>query len=263
MSKDELVLTERRGRVLTVTLNRPKANAINVAMSEALTDAFESFANDDSLSAAVLTGGDGRFFSGGWDMNEAASGVKDNEDHGHGGFAGLHVLMECNKPVIGALNGITVGGGWEMSLACDLVIASPDTRFWFPEVQRGFIADAGGVQRLARVLPKRIATEILLTGRWFENEEAERWGMVNRVVEKDQLMATALEMAGQISKGAPLSVQATKEVLRETEMMTDREALVGLNDLNLPVHQKMLASSDFLEGPTAFTEGREPVWTGR
>ena len=263
MGSDEIVLTEKKGRVFVVALNRPKANAINIEMSEALTSAFQEFVRDDELSVAIITGGEGRFFCGGWDMNEAASGIKDNEDHGAGGFAGLQILMDCNKPVIGALNGITVGGGWEISLACDLLVASPDTRFWFPEVQRGFIADAGGVQRLPRILPKRIANEILLTGRWFEVAEAERWGMVNRIVEKNLLMEAALNMAEQISRGAPLSVQATKEVVRATEMMVDREALTGLNALRLPVHQKMLASSDFLEGPKAFTEGRDPVWAGR
>ncbi|MDH4989683.1 enoyl-CoA hydratase-related protein [Aquamicrobium lusatiense] len=260
---DSLIRTAREGRVFIVTLDRPRANAINIAMSEQLAEAFTTFRDDDDLSVAIVTGAGDKFFCGGWDMNEAASGVKDNEEHGTGGFAGLQVLLDCNKPLIAALNGLTVGGGWEISLACDLVLATPNTRFWFPEVQRGFIADAGGVQRLPRMLPRRIAMEILLTGRWFEVAEAERWGMINAIVESDELMPRAMELAKQIAKGAPLSVQATKEVVRATETMSDRDALTGLNGLALPLHQKMLASSDFLEGPKAFTEGRAPVWTGR
>lgn len=260
---DSLIRTSREGQVFVVTLDRPKANAINIAMSEQLTAAFTTFRDDDDLAVAIVTGAGDKFFCGGWDMNEAASGVKDNEEHGSGGFAGLQVLLDCNKPVIAALNGLTVGGGWEIALACDLVLATPNTRFWFPEVQRGFIADAGGVQRLPRMLPRRIAMEILLTGRWFEVAEAERWGMINAIVDNDELMPRAMELAGMIAKGAPLSVQATKEVVRATETMNDRIALTGLAGLDLPVHQRMLASSDFLEGPKAFTEGRAPVWTGR
>jgi crotonobetainyl-CoA hydratase len=263
MSMDQVVRTERKGRVLIVTLDRPKANAINIAMSEALTATFRGFREDDGLSVAIITGAGDKFFCGGWDMNEAASGVRDNEEHGAGGFGGLRELLDCNKPVIAALNGLTVGGGWEISLACDLVYATPNTRFWFPEIQRGFIADAGGVQRLPRVLPKRIAMEILLTGRWFEAMEAERWGMVNAVVPQSDLMVHVLGVAESITKAAPLSVQATKEVVRATEVLSDREAMTGLEKLDLPLYRRMMASADFLEGPKAFTEGRTPVWTGQ
>ncbi|MCO5083124.1 MAG: enoyl-CoA hydratase-related protein [Rhizobiaceae bacterium] len=257
------VRTARHGKIFVITLDRPKANAINIAMSGQLTEAFRTFREDDGLVVAIVTGAGEKFFCGGWDMNEAASGVKDNEEHGSGGFAGLHELLDCNKPIIAALNGLTVGGGWEIALACDLVLATPNTRFWFPEVQRGFIADAGGVQRLPRMLPKRIAMEILLTGRWFEVAEAERWGMINAIVEGGDLVPRAIALAEKIAEGAPLSVQATKEVVRATEVMVDREALTGLAGLDLPVHKRMMASSDFIEGPTAFTEGRAPVWTGR
>lgn len=263
MSETSFVTVDRLDGIMTITLNRPKANAINIAMSEALAAAFSSFRDDPSLAVAIVTGTGDKFFCGGWDMNEAASGVKDNEEHGDGGFAGLQELLDCNKPIIAALNGLTVGGGWEIALACDLVLATPNTRFWFPEVQRGFIADAGGVQRLPRVLPQRIAMEILLTGRWFEVAEAERWGMINAIVDQDKLMQTARDMAALIARGAPLSVQATKEVVRAVEVLSDRVALTGLADLDLPTHRKMMASSDFIEGPTAFTEGRAPVWTGR
>lgn len=260
---DNFVRTARHGKVSVITLDRPKANAINIAMSEQLSAAFRAFREDENAVVAIVTGTGEKFFCGGWDMNEAASGVKDNEEHGAGGFGGLQELLDCNKPVIAALNGLTIGGGWEIALACDLVLATPNTRFWFPEVQRGFIADAGGVQRLPRMLPKRIAMEILLTGRWFEVEEAERWGMINKVVESGELMDRAMELAVEIAKGAPLSIQATKEVVRATEMLSDREALTGLNMLNLPVHQRMLSSVDFIEGPKAFVEKRAPVWTGR
>ncbi|WP_137391976.1 enoyl-CoA hydratase-related protein [Rhodoligotrophos defluvii] len=263
MTTQSSVRITRRGKISIVTLDRPKANAINIATSEALAAAFREFREDPELSVAIVTGAGEKFFCGGWDMNEAASGIKDSEEHGAGGFAGLHELLDCNKPVIAALNGLTVGGGWEIALACDLVLATPNTRFWFPEVQRGFIADAGGVQRLPRMLPKRIAMEVLLTGRWFELAEAEHWGMINAVVPANELLPRAIALAETICEGAPLSVQATKEVVRATEMLSDREALTGLAKLNLPIHRRMMASSDFIEGPTAFTEGRAPVWTGR
>lgn len=259
----QIVKTERRGGVLVIRLNQPKANAINIAMSKALSAVFREFSEDPELRTAIVTGTGDKFFCGGWDMKEAASGVKDNEEHGEGGFAGLHVLLDCNKPLIAALNGLTIGGGWEIALACDLAIATPNVRFWFPEVQRGFIADAGGVQRLPRYLPRRIAIEILLTGRWFEVEEAARWGLVNAIVPQEELLARAMDMAEQIAAGAPLSIQATKEVVRATETLSDRQALTGLSALGLPTHRRMLASADFLEGPTAFVEGRSPVWTGR
>ncbi|MCO5072175.1 MAG: enoyl-CoA hydratase-related protein [Rhizobiaceae bacterium] len=259
----EFIKTQRHGKIFVVTLDRPKANTINIQMSEELTSAFTLFRDDPDLVVAIVTGAGEKFFCGGWDMNEAASGVKDNEEHGAGGFAGLHVLLDCNKPVIAALNGLTVGGGWEISLACDIVLATPNTRFWFPEVLRGFIADAGGVQRLPRFLPRRIAAEILLTGRWFEVAEAERWGMVNSIVESADLMPRAMALAEAIATGAPLSLQATKEVMRAVEVLDDRTALTGLAELDLPIHKRMMASSDFIEGPTAFLEKRAPVWTGR
>ncbi len=260
---DNFVRTDRHGKVCVITLDRPKANAINIAMSEQLSAAFRAFREDEDAAVAIVTGAGEKFFCGGWDMNEAASGVKDNEEHGVGGFGGLHELLDCNKPIIAALNGLTIGGGWEIALACDLVLATPNTRFWFPEVQRGFIADAGGVQRLPRMLPRRIAMEILLTGRWFEVIEAEHWGMINKIVESGELMDRAMKLAVEIAKGAPLSIQATKEVVRATETLSDREALTGLERLKLPVHQRMLSSVDFIEGPKAFVEKRAPVWTGR
>lgn len=260
---ENFVRFERRGEVAVITLDRPKANAINIAMSEQLAASFREFRDDDALAVAIVTGAGEKFFSGGWDMNEAADGVKDSEEHGAAGFGGLQELLGCNKPLIAALNGLTIGGGWEIALACDLVLSAPHTRFWFPEVQRGFIADAGGVQRLPRMLPKRIAMELLLTGRWFAVAEAERWGMVNRIVPADQLLVQAMALAEEIARGAPLSIKATKEVVRAVETLSDREALTGLDRLDLPIHRKMLASSDFIEGPRAFTEKRSPVWTGK
>jgi len=259
----DLVMFEAKGAIAVITLNRPKANAFDAAMSKALSGAFAQFRDDPALRVAIVTGAGEKFFSGGWDMNEAASGVKDVDVHGPDGFAGIRLLHRINKPVVAALNGLTVGGGWELALACDIVIAAENTRFWFPEIQRGFIADAGGVQLLQHYLPRKVAAEILLTGRWFEVVEAERHGLVNAVVAPTELMSKALSVAEMVSAGAPLSIQATKEVMRATERLPEVEALFGLGQLELPAYRQMMGSADFFEGPRAFTEGRKADFQGR
>jgi crotonobetainyl-CoA hydratase len=258
----DIVLFETRGPIAVLTLNRPKANAFNAALSKALAAAFRRFATDESLRVAIVTGQGEKFFSGGWDMDEAASGVKDEDVHGPDGFAGIRFLHTLNKPVIAALNGYTIGGGFELALACDMIVAADNARFWFPEIQRGFIADAGGVQMLQRYVPKKIAAEILLTGRWFELDEAHRHGLVNAVAPKAELMAKALSYAEMIAQGAPLSIEATKEVMRATEQLPERRALCGLAELDLPVYRRMMQSTDFFEGPKAFTQGRSARFTG-
>lgn len=257
------VQIEKEGVVAVITLDRPKANAINTEVSLAFYQAFKTFNEDDELRVAIITGAGERFFCAGWDMTEAASGIQDVEAHGEGGFAGLNYLATVNKPVIAAVNGITVGGGWELVLGCDIVVASDTARFWFPEIQRGFIADAGGVQRLPRYLPKKIAMEVLLTGRWFEVREAAHHGLVNRVVPRTEVMSTAKELASLIAEGAPYSVKATKEAVRATETLTEVEAMTRLPELGLPVYDAMMASDDFFEGPKAFVEKRSAAFKGQ
>jgi crotonobetainyl-CoA hydratase len=259
----EPVVMERRGAVLEITLDRPKANAIDAATSRKLAEAFLSFRDDPNLRVAVVTGAGDRFFSAGWDLKAAAGGEAADADHGPGGFAGLTELFDLDKPVIAAVNGLAVGGGFELVLACDLIVAAEHAEFFLPEVGIGMIPDAGGIFRLPRRLPRAIATEMLLSGRRMEAEEAVRWGLVNAVVPDGEHMSAARELAGKIAGAAPLAIAAVKEVLRATEHLSVGEAYSVLRDDRLPAYRRMLASADIEEGPRAFSEGREPVWRGK
>jgi crotonobetainyl-CoA hydratase len=247
--------------ILTITLDRPKANAINVATSHALYAAFVRLRDDPGLRVAILTG-TGRFFSSGWDLGAAVQGEAIDADHGPGGFAGLTEFFELGKPVIAAVNGLAFGGGFELALAADLMVVAEHAEFALPEVKLGMMASSGGVLRLPRRLPRAIATELLLTGRRMNALEAARWGLANQVVPADQLMPAALQLARQILEAAPLAVAAVKEVLRETESQTVADAFQTLRGGRLPAYRAMLASEDAREGPRAFGEKRPPVWRG-
>lgn len=249
------------GGILTITLDRPKANAINVATSHALYAAFARLQDDPGLRVAIVTG-TGRFFSAGWDLGAAVQGEALDADHGPGGFAGLTEFFELGKPVIAAVNGLAIGGGFELALAADLMVVAEHAEFALPEVKLGMMADSGGVLRLPRRLPRAIATELLLTGRRMNALEAARWGLANQVVPADQLMTAALQLARQILEAAPLALAAVKEVLRETESQTVRDAFQTLRGGGLPAYRAMLVSEDAREGPRAFGEKRPPVWRG-
>ena len=257
----EAVRTEALNGVLTITLDRPKANAINVATSRALYAAFKQLQDDPALRVAIITGS-GRFFSAGWDLSAATEGEAIDADHGPGGFAGLTEFFSLSKPVIAAVNGLAFGGGFELALAADLIIAADHVEFALPEVKLGMIPDSGGVLRLPRRLPRAIATELLLTGRRMSAQEAQRWGLVNQVVPADALMQTAQELAALIVQNAPLALAAVKEVLRETEGQTVAEAYQTLRGGKLSNYRAMLTSEDAQEGPRAFGEKRAPRWTG-
>ena len=259
---DAVRLDENEG-VLVVTLDRPKANAIDVATSRALHDAFEKLRSDDSLRAAVLTGAGERFFSAGWDLGAAAGGEAIDADHGPGGFAGLTEFFELDKPVIAAINGLAFGGGFELALAADLVVAEEHAEFALPEVGKGMIADSGGVLRLPKRLPRAIATELMLTGRRMPAEEAGRWGLVNRVVPTGSGSSTAVSLAGEVRAGAPLAVAAVKEVTRATEALSVEDGYRRMRAGDLPNYRAVLTSEDAEEGPRAFAEKRAPRWTGR
>lgn len=258
----EAVQTVAENGVLTITLNRPKANAIDVATSRALYAAFKQLQDDPSLRVAILTGS-GRFFSAGWDLNAATEGEAIDADHGPGGFAGLTEFFTLGKPVIAAVNGLAFGGGFELALAADLLIAAEHAEFALPEVKLGMVADSGGVLRLPRRLPRAIATELLLTGRRMSAQEAARWGLVNQVVPAEALMQTAQDMAASIVQNAPLALAAVKEVLRATEGQAVAEGYQTLRGGSLPAYGAMLKSEDAKEGPRAFGEKRPPRWSGR
>ena len=256
------VETHIEGGVLTITLNRPKANAINVATSQALYAAFAMLEQDPTLRVAILTG-TGRFFSAGWDLHAATQGEAIDANHGPGGFGGITEYFSRNKPVIAAVNGLAMGGGFEIALACDLIVACESAEFALPEVKLGMIADSGGVLRLPHRLPAAIACEMLLTGRRMGAAEALRWGLVNQVATADQLLECAQELARQIVQAAPLAIAAVKDVMRESQGQSLMQSYRLLRSGTLSQYQAMLASQDAREGPVAFGEKRPPRWLGR
>ena len=257
------VRTTVEDQTLIVTLDKPKANAVDVATSRALYAAFERLRNNPELRVAILTGAGERFFCAGWDLKAAASGEGVNADHGPGGFAGLTEFLDIGKPVIAAVNGLAFGGGFELVLAADLVVAAEHAEFALTEVTLGLVPDAGGLLRLPGRLPRPIAVELLLTGRRLTAAEAARWGLVNRVVPAEQVMTAARELAGAICAAAPLSVAAALEILRETEATAVGAGYAIQRSRGLPAYQAMLGSTDAAEGALAFTERRPPVWQGR
>jgi crotonobetainyl-CoA hydratase len=258
----DVLQTTRNGQILEVTLDRPKANAIDAATSRQMGVLFSAFRDDPALRVAIITGAGDKFFSAGWDLNAAAEGEAIDSDYGPGGFAGLTELHDLNKPVIAAVNGLAVGGGFELALACDLIVAAEHAQFFLPEVLVGVLADAGSF-RLPKRLPRPIAMEMLLTGRRMGAEEAHRWGLVNAVVPQDELMDKAREYAGAILKAAPLAVAAVKEVTQATEALGVPACYELMRSGKLKAYEKMLVSEDAKEGPSAFAEKREPAWQGR
>jgi len=257
------VRAEASEGVLEITLDRPPANAVAVATSHALYEAFARLESDPDLRVGIVTAAGGRFFCAGWDLRAAAAGEAVDADHGPGGFAGLTELHGRTKPVIAAVNGIAAGGGFELVLAADLVVASEHADFRLPETGLGMIPDSGGVLRLPRRLPRPLAMELLLTGRPMTAAEASGRGLVNRVVPGDQLMPAAHALAGEISRSAPLAVAAVLEVLDATEGCSVRDGYAALRSGTLPRYAAMLGSEDASEGPAAFAERRPPVWKGR
>jgi crotonobetainyl-CoA hydratase len=254
------ICTERRERTLEITIDRPKANAIDSATSRALGEAFAGFRDDPELRVAILTAAGKRFFSPGWDMVAAAAG--DSEEWGVGGFAGLTELFDLDKPVIAAVNGYAAGGGFELVLACDLIVAVPDARFSVPEVRVGLVPDAGGVLRLPKRIPRALAMEMLLCGRPIDADTAARWGLVNRIVAREELLPTARALAADIESAAPLSVRAVKAIVAATEEVSVADGYRALRDGSIPEYDRAMASEDAKEGPKAFAEKRDPVWRG-
>lgn len=257
------VSVERHDTILLITLDRPKANAIDVATSRALYQAFEDFENDPCLRVAVLTGGGDRFFSAGWDLKAAANGEAVDADHGPGGFAGLTEYFRRTKPVIAAVNGLALGGGFELALAADMIVAADSAEFALPEVQLGIIADSGGVLRLPKLLPAAIASELLMTGRRMTADEAGSWGLVNRVSTPGNVLSEAMNLAAEVATGAPLALRAIKEVTTAVETASVEDGFDLMRSGKLLGYLSMLDSQDALEGSKAFAEKRDPRWLGR
>ncbi len=259
MSQD--VIVKRRGAALEITINRPPVNAIDLATSVALGEAFTELRDDAELMVGIVTGAGEKIFSAGWDLKAVNAGELQLDrwweaDYGKGGFAGLTELWDLNKPVIGALNGHTIGGGFEIALACDLLIAAEHVQFRLPELPLGLIPDAGGVQVLPRRIPRNIAMEMLYLGRRLSAQEAASFGLVNTVVPASQLMDKAREWADQIAQCAPLALQAMKQVTDGIEGVAPRRASELMRSGRFSFYDRTLSSSDAKEGVNAFVEKR-------
>lgn len=246
--------------VALLTIDRPKANAIDAATSAAMGAAFVGFEADPDVRVVIVTGAGERFFSAGWDLGAAAEGEAFDSDYGPGGFGGFPDLANRTKPVIAAVNGMAVGGGFEIAMAADLLVAADHAQFFLPEAGLGILPDAGSV-RLPKLLPGPLARELLLTGRRMGADEAARWGLVNRVVPPDELLTAATALARDIIWAAPLSVAAILDIGRRTAHLDPIAAMAAIKDY--PSYRAAIDSEDATEGNLAYSERRPPVWRGR
>ncbi len=256
------IKTTRNGAILEVTIDRPKANAIDAATSRIMGDIFAAFRDDPELRVAILTGTGEKFFCPGWDLKAAAAGEAPDSDYGVGGFGGLQQLKGLNKPVICAVNGLAFGGGFEIMISCDLIIAAEHATFALPEINSGTVADAATI-KLPRRIPYHVAMDLLFTGRRIDTAEAKHWGLINEVVPAEQLMPRARALAEQLASGPPLVFAAIKEIARDTTHLSVAEAFELVTKRKLKTVDVLYSSEDQLEGAKAFAEKRKPVWKGK
>ena len=251
------IKTKIEGSILEVTIDRPKANAINAKTSIILGDIFADFRDNPKLKVAIITGGGEKFFSAGWDLKAVNEGEAADADYGVGGFGGLQELPNMNKPIIAAVNGIACGGGFEIMISADIILAVDYATFALPEINVGVIADAATI-KLRRRIPYHVAVEFLMTGRWMDVKEAKHWGLINEIVESKNLLNRAREVATQIANGPNLIYSSIKEVLRETENEKEIPSFKILKSLETV--KKVYNSEDLKEGASSFVKKTDPKW---
>lgn len=256
------IKTRVQNGILQVTLDRPKANAIDLKTSKIMGNTFKNFRDDPNLKVAIITGAGDKFFCPGWDLKAAADGDAVDGDYGIGGFGGLQELSELNKPVIAAVNGICCGGGLEWALSADIILAADHASFALPEIRSGTVADAASI-KVPKRIPYHIAMELLLTGRWFDVDEAKNWGIVNHAYPAKELISKAWELAQLLASGPPLVYAAIKEIVRDAENSKFQDAMNRITQRQLRSVDILYASEDQIEGAKAFAEKRDPIWRGK